>query len=399
MKIFKNPFSKKSATADDLERVVREAIGSLGGISASGVQVGDTIALRVAAVYACIKVLAESVAQLPLHVYVQDGESKKRAVDHPLYDVLANRPNSWQTSFEFRELMMVYLCLRGNAYAWINRVNGEIRELVPIHPDNVSISQNDDFSLEYTVNFKNKTEVYSQEDMFHIRGMTLNGVLGLSPISYARESIGLAVATEAHGSRLFKNGARPGGILSHPAKLSPEAATRLKASWQNATGGENQHGTAILEEGMKWNPMGLSNEDSQFLETRKFQVEEIARIFRVPLHMIQSTEKSTSWGSGIESLTLGFVKFSLLPWLKRWEQAISRDLFTKVERKKYYAEYLVEGMERASVETRYKSYGMAIQNGIMNPNEARRRENMDPRAGGDDFWKPSNMMGDKDEQE
>jgi HK97 family phage portal protein len=195
---------------------------------------------------------------------------------------------------------------------------------------------------------------------------------------------------------LFANGAKPGGVLSHPGKLSDEAAKRLKASWSTAFSGENQHKTAVLEEGMEWKALGLTNEDSQFLETRRFQTEEIARIFRVPLHMIQSTEKSTSWGSGIESLTLGFVKFTLLPWLRRWEQAISRDLLSVADRKRHYAEFLIEGMERAAVETRYNAYSTAIQNGIMSPNEARRKENMDPRPGGDEFWKPSNMMGDKD---
>jgi HK97 family phage portal protein len=227
--------------------------------------------------------------------------------------------------------------------------------------------------------------------MLHIRYRTLDGYRGISPISYAREPIGLALATEKHGARLFKNGARPGGILEHPNKMSEDAAKRFKESWQAAFTGDNVHKTALLEDGMKFNPLTMTSEDAQYLETRRFQTAEIARIFRVPLHMIQETEKATSWGSGIESMSTGFVRDTLTPWLTRWEQALMRDLLTEDEKRSMYIKHVVAGMVRGDMKTRFASYNVAIMSGIMSPNEARALEEMDKREGGDEYLSPMNM--------
>lgn len=389
--------SVRTGTPDELLQVLRAAAGW--GQAASGESVTPESAMRCAAVFACVGVLSESVAQLPLKLYRSRADGGKDVVnDHPLHRILHRQPNQWMSAFEFREMLMAHLCLRGNGYAFINRVSGGrgrpvVKELLPIQPDCVTVEQNADWNLVYRVNFGRGTgeEIIPAGNMLHIRFRSLNGFTGISPIAYARESIGLAIATEKHGARLFKNNARPGGVLEHPAKMSEEAAKRFISQWQAAFTGENAHRTALLEEGMKFHALTMSSEDAQYLETRRFQTEDIARIFRVPLHMIQETSKSTSWGSGIEHMTIGFVRFTLLPWLVRWEQSIWRDLLTEEEKASMFAEHLVEGMERGDIKSRYEAYKTAIANGIMSPNEARTRENMNPREGGDNYLTPLNM--------
>lgn len=266
-------------------------------------------------------------------------------------------------------------------------------EILPIPSDAVTCERNNDWSLKYTVDFGTGQglQAVPESNMLHVRFRSLDGYRGISPIAYAREAIGLALATEKHGARLFRNGARPGGVLEHPAKMSPEAAARFKEQWQAAFSGENAHKTALLEEGMKFNALSMTSEDAQYLETRKFQTADIARIFRVPLHMIQETEKSTSWGSGIEQMTIGFTRFTLLPWLVRWEQAISRCMIGRDERDTVTPRHSVEGMERGDFKSRFAGYQIAIASGILSPNEVRALENMNPREGGDEYMSPLNM--------
>lgn len=386
--------SEGTRTAVTPQEIGMMLAGLFGSESSSGEHITPETAMRCAAVFSCVGVLSESVAQLPLKIYRENKDGGKDvAKDHPLYALLNRQPNPWMTAFEWREMGEAWLCLRGNHYAFINRVRGEVREILPLPTDAVTVERNADWSLTYKVNFGNGRglETVPAANMLHIRYRTLDGYRGISPISYAREPIGLALATEKHGARLFKNGARPSGILQHPNKMSDDAAARFKKSWQEAFTGENVHKTALLEENMTFNPLTMTSEDAQYLETRRFQTAEIARIYRVPLHMIQETEKATSWGSGIESMSTGFVRDTLTPWLTRWEQALMRDLLTDEEKKDMYIKHVVAGMVRGDMKTRFASYNVAIMSGIMSPNEARALEEMDKRDGGDEYLSPMNM--------
>jgi HK97 family phage portal protein len=268
-----------------------------GGQSASGVIVSPQTAMQAAAVYSCVQVLSQSVGMLPLNLFTEDDKGERKiAKDHPLFELLHHQPNDWQTSVEFFEMMVASLCLRGNAYAYINRArSGRVVELLPIHPDSVRTEMSSDFQLTYYIALSGGGEErHDPGEIFHVRGLTLNGWLGISPIAYARESIGLALATEKFGGQLFRNGAKMGGVLEHPGKVGEEAYKRLKNSFDEAHSGENAHKTALLEEGMKFTKISMNADDSQFLETRKYQRSEIAAIFRVPPHMIGDLEHARS---------------------------------------------------------------------------------------------------------
>ena len=396
-------FRKKEAPPRGILDLVRLTL--YGGAEAeSGEYVSPETALRCSAVYSCVGILAESIAQLPLKLYRRTAGGKEEVEEYPLRRILGWKPNEWQTSFEFREMAMQHLCLRGNFYAYkVTDSRDEVRELLPLHPDQVTVEQRPDWSLAYRITFNDgRQETVDKSRIFHVRYRTLDGVRGISPILYHRDTVGLALTTLKHGSRVFRNGALPTGILQHPGKLSKESLERLRESWEASYGGANSGKTAILEEGMTFTGLTMSNEDMQYLETRAFQVEDIARIYRVPLHMIQSVEKSTSWGSGIENMSLGFVQFTLLPWIRRLESAIWRDLIPDREKESVFPEFLVDGLLRGDIKSRYTAYQLAIQSGIMSPNEVRAKENLNPRPGGDDYMSPLNMRltgPDGDEKE
>jgi HK97 family phage portal protein len=358
---------------------------------ASGVTVTPETAMRCMAVYACVRVLAESMAQLPLAVYRRkpDGGADE-APDHPLYALLHDAPNEWQTSFEWREMSVGHICLRGNAYAFVSRDGDRVLELLPLHPDRVTVEQKNDWSLRYLVRQgSGEAKEFTSRDVLHLRGFTSNGIVGVTPISHAREAIGLALAAENHGAQLFGNGATPGGVLIHQGKLSEEAAKRLKASWQAAHGGANRHGTAVLEEGLKWEQLGITNVDAQFLETRKFQRGEIASLFRVPPHLIGDLERATF--SNIEQQSLEFVIHTLMPWVKRWEQRLSRQLLSERDRKTHFLRFKVDGLLRGDIAGRYDAYAVAITNGWMNRNEVRALEGLNRQDGLDEFLSPLNL--------
>lgn len=378
--------ARKGITSAELAEMLR-----CGGIeSTSGQMVTTTRAMRVATVYACVRILAESIAQLPCKVYKcgPDG-SHDVLTEGPLFNLM-HFPNTWQNGFEFREYLMTCLCLRGNFYALKVKVRGDVVELLPLRPEAVSVERRN-WELLYTYTDANgRTGTVGSDKMLHVRGLSLDGIMGVSPIRYGRDAIGLAMATERHGARMFKNGARPGGVLKHPAKLSDEALEHLKLSWEAAHGGENTGGTAILEEGMSYDNISMTNEDAQYLDTRQFQRTEICALFRVPPHMIGDLTKSSF--SNIEQQALEFVKYSVLPWCKRIETAFWHGLLSEEQRRQgYRVEFLVDGLERADIKTRYESYSIAIQNGIMSPNECRRLENRNPREGGDVYLQPLNM--------
>jgi HK97 family phage portal protein len=357
-----------------------------GSASTAGVRVSEEAAAACSAVFSCVRVASEDIAKLPLILYrrLSDG-GKERATDHSLYRILHDRPNSWQTSFEFRQLMQVHLEFWGNAYAFINRVRGEVRELIPLHPDRVTVKQRGDWELEYDVR---GDRVRSASEILHIPGLSMDSPEGVALRKIAREAIGLAIATERHGARLFANGAKASGALKHPGSLSDEAAKRLKDSVEQAISGENVHRILLLEEGMDWTQLTMTSEHAQFLETRKFQVSEIARYFRMPPHKIADLERATF--SNIEHQALEYVTDSLMPRQVRWEQRIGLQLLDEREREEYFAEFLVDALLRGDTKTRYEAHQIALLNGIKSRNEVRTQENLNPVPGGDEYRVPLN---------
>jgi HK97 family phage portal protein len=394
---------QKSANPDwgTLERYMAWAFG--GGASASGIVVNPQTAMQSAAVYSAVKVLAESIGMLPVNVYRKDAGNVRTLMDgHPLHSLLHDQPNDWQTSVEFFEMLVVSLCLRGNAYAWINRArSGRVVELLPLHPDMVRTNMTTGFSLDYQITMPDGTfKNLGPGELLHVRGLTLNGWQGISPIAYARESIGLALATEKFGGQLFRNGAKMGGVLEHPGNLTKDSYDRLKNSFDSAFSGDNAHKTAVLEEGMKFSKITMTADDSQFLDTRKFQRSEIAAIFRVPPHMIGDLEKATF--SNIEQQSLEFVNYSLMPWLVRIEKAIKRDLMTKDEKAVLTTKFNVSGLLRGDAAGRSALYHNGILDGWMTRNEARLAESelgivLNPLDGLDTPLMPLNMTDGSDD--
>ena len=384
-----------------LERYLAWAFG--GGASASGIVVNPQSAMQSGAVYSCIQVLAQSIAMLPLNLDRKDKDgSRQVADDHPLHGLPHDQPNDSQTSVEFFEMMVASLALRGNAYAYVNRGrSGRVVELLPLHPDVVRANMTSGFRLEYQVTLPDGTfKTLGPGELLHVRGLTLNGWIGISPIAYARESIGLALATEKFGGQLFRNGAKMGGVLEHPGKIGEDSYKRLKDTFDAAYSGENAHKTAILEEGMKFSKIGMTSEDSQFLETRKYQRSEIAAIFRVPPHMIGDLERATF--SNIAQQSLEFVTYSLMPWLTRIEKAIKRDLLTEKERQQYTVKFNVNNLLRGDASARSTYYHNGILDGWLTRNEARKAESeigivLNPLDGLDVPLMPLNMTDGTDD--
>lgn len=371
-----------------------ELLALLGGgaPTAAGVSVTPESALRVPTVYAAVKVLSESVAQLPLVLYRRTADGgKERAGDHPLFEILHDQANDWTSAAEFRLFLQTQVLLHGNAYAFINRSGGRIVELIAIPSPAVAV-ETDATTLEpsYRVaRADGASEIYSRHDIFHLRTLGTDPNAGLSPVMQAREAIGLAAAMEQHGARLFGNGARPSGVFKYNKMLGPDAAARLKASIEHAhRGGENSGRTMLLEDGIDFQPLQFSSVDLQFLELRRHQIAEIARVFRVPLHMLQELERTTH--NNAESMGQQFLSLTVLPWLKLWEGAIRRALLTPEERAEYVVEFLADDLARADLAGRFDAYAKAVTNGLLSPNEIRASENRPPYAGGDQFRLPLN---------
>lgn len=379
------------------------------GQTGSGMDVTVKSALTVGAVFSCVKVLSESVASLPLITYRRlQANGKERARDHWLYPLLHDQPNRYQDSFSFWEMCMVNLCLRGNFYAQkLRNGAGGLAELYPLDPDRVKVDWQLDSRgreiLRYVYNPPvGKERTFLPKQIFHVRGLTQLGMVGLSPIDQAKESIGLAMAAEQYGARYFSNAVRPSGVLQHPAKLSPEAAKKLRESWEETyTGIEKAHRVVVLEEGMEWKSTGLTNEQAQFLESRKFQRSEIASWFRVPPHMIGDLEKATF--SNIEQQALDFVIHTLRPWLIRIEKAILTQLLEPEDRLDLYAEFLVDALLRGDLKTRMEAYEKARNMGLYSIDELRAKENENPLPNdwGVHHIEPLNMrvIGEEPEEE
>lgn len=373
------------------------------GGSSSGKNVNERTAMQMTAVYACVRILSEAIAGLPLHLYryAEDG-SKTKAIDHGLYSLLHDEPNPEMTSFVFRETLMTHLLLWGNAYAQIIRNGkGEVLALYPLMPNKMQVDRDDNGHLYYTYS-RSKEEANAKDnessvklspyDVLHIPGLGFDGLVGYSPIAMAKNAIGMAMACEEFGAKFFANGASPSGVLEHPGILKDPA--KVRDSWNAAYGGSaNSHKVAVLEEGMKYSPISISPNEAQFLETRKFQINEIARIFRVPPHMVGDLEKSSF--SNIEQQSLEFVKYTLDPWVIRWEQSLSRALFSPDEKHTYFFKFNVEGLLRGDYQSRMTGYATARQNGWMSANDIRELEDLDripADEGGDLYLVNGNML-------
>lgn len=371
------------------------------GGTTSGKAVTERSAMQMTAVYSCVRILAEAVAGLPLHLYkyTPDG-GKERAITHPLYRLLHDEPNPEMSSFVFRETLMTHLLLWGNAYAQIIRNGkGEVIALYPLMPNRMEVDRDKNGKLYYAYTtqqedaptMKGSTVYLDPSEVLHIPGLGFDGLVGYSPIAMAKNAIGMAIACEEYGAKFFANGAAPGGVLEHPGTIKDPA--RVRESWQSTFGGSgNANKIAVLEEGMKYTPIGISPEQAQFLETRKFQINEIARIFRVPPHMVGDLEKSSF--SNIEQQSLEFVKYTLDPWVIRWEQTLSRTLFSTEEKKEYFFKFNLEGLLRCDYASRMSGYATARQNGWMSANDIRELENLDripAEEGGDLYLINGNM--------
>jgi len=385
---------KDISTPHDLAEWIRQT--SMG--SASGVNVTPASAMRVAAVYASVRLISGAVANLPLHVKERvSSEIREDRAEHPLWKVLRRRPNAWQTPSQFRRQMQAHLLLRGNAYALIVRSRGNIAALLPLDPDRMAVKQSDDMTLIYEYQRRDGRHVHlAQSDVMHMVGLTLDGVNGVSAITYARETIGLSLAQEKHGAHTFKNSARPSVVLKHPGKLGKEGLENLRASLDEyRSGGESEGKALILEEGMDTQQLSMTAEDAQWIESRKFSRTDIAMFFGVPPHMIGDTEKSTSWGTGIEQQSIGFVTYTLEDHLTTWEETINRDLITDL---RIYARFNRKALVRGDIKTRQAFYVSMMQWGVYSPNEIRALEDENPRDGGDVYYDPPNTAGGQGEQ-
>ncbi len=372
------------------------------GGSSSGKSVTERSAMQMTAVYACVRILSEAIAGLPLHLYhYKDDGGKEKALKHPLYLLLHDEPNPEMSSFVFRETLMTHLLLWGNAFAQIIRNGkGEVVALYPLMPNKMTVSRDESGQLYYKYQKSQEelpkdnayTVVLHPSDVLHIPGLGFDGLVGYSPIAMAKNAIGLAIATEEYGAKFFANGATPGGLLEYPGTVKDP--DRVRESWNKGfSGSQNAGKVAILEEGMKYTPISIAPEQAQFLETRKFQINEIARIFRVPPHMVGDLEKSSF--SNIEQQSLEFVKYTLDPWVVRWEQSIQRALLKPEEKEQYFVKFNLEGLLRGDYQSRMNGYAIGRQNGWMSANDIRELENLDripAEEGGDLYLINGNML-------
>ncbi len=388
----------------ELEKLIFSTFG--GGTTSSGVSVNSDSAMRQMTVYACVKILSQSIAQLPLHLIAQNGEIKKKAVDHPLYRRLHDQPNRWMTAPEFWLMTVAHVSLLGDFLAFKSQLGGgQIQELLPIHPSRVhEIKQNEDWSLTYKIGQADRGEGmrkeglgrayrdYSQNEIFHIRGLSTNGYSGLNPIAYARESIGLGLASEKFLSRFFGNGMHPGAVVKHPLTLNAPAHASLRTALKEKYAGIGKtHDLMLIDEGMDITFPPIKLVDAQFLELGKFTQSQIAGLFRVPLMLLQAGDNPTTFASA-EQFMLAFVTHALTPIIVSIEQAIKRDLLTEEEKQKYYPKFSMAGLLRGDMKSRFEAYATAIDKEIMNPNEVRDLEDMNPYPGGEEYRTRTSSM-------
>ncbi|MCE2597209.1 phage portal protein [Motilimonas cestriensis] len=383
-------FSRKSSPPINTPEQLAQALG-IDYATISGRSVSDIKAMQLTTVFACVRVLSESVGMLPCHLYKESAKQKNKAKEHWLYRLINTAPNDYMTAQEFWELLIVSLCLRGNFYAYKNKIGDKVTELLPIDPGCVEAKLNASWEPVYKVTFADGSQdVLSQDEIWHVRIFTKDGLKGLSPIAYAKEAIGLALATEEHGSRLFTNGAVTTGVLSTEQVLSDAAFKRLQDDFKSRHQGlANSHKPLILEMGLDWKSISLSAEDSQFLESRKFQRDEICAIFRVPPHLVANLDKASF--NNIEHLGLSFINYSLVPYLTRIENRIKVGLLPKSQQADTFAKFNVGALLRGDMKSRFEAYATAINWGMYSPNDCLRLEDQNPRPGGDVYLTPLNM--------
>lgn len=380
---------KTSSLAIDTSEKLAQALGS-GYETNSGQRVTTSSAMQQLVVFNCVRVLAESVGMLPCKLLKQTNRNRFPATSHRLFPVLTMAPNGFMTAQEFWELLIVCLCLRGNFFAYKVMALGNVVELLPINPDLVTPKLKDDWTVEYTVNFKSGTKVLTQDEIWHVRLFTLDGLNGLNPIAYARQALGLGQAMDAHAAKLFTNGAVASGVLSTKEKLTDEAFARLKTQFNGEhMGVANAYKPMILEMGLDWKPISLSAQDTQFIESKKLTEAQICGLFRVPPHLVASMEKMTL--NNIEHMGMSFVNYSLVPLITRIENRISVGLLSDKDRLTHYAKFNAGALMRGDLKGRYESYGRGIQWGILSPNDCRDLEDYNPREGGDIYLTPMNM--------
>ena len=382
----KSLFGFGQARDKPVDKAADAGYSFLFGRTTSGKPVNERTAMQTTAVYACVRILAEAVASLPLHVYeYQDDGGKKLVYDHPLYYLLHDEPNPEMTSFVFRETLMSHLLIWGNAYAQIIRDGaGRVLGLYPLLPDKMEVQRDDKGNIYYVYSrnsdenpmFKEYGNIkLKAEDVLHIPGLGFDGLVGYSPIAMAKNAVGMTLACEEYGASFFANGANPGGVLEHPGVLKDPS--KVRESWNSVYRGvSNAHKIAVLEEGMKYQQIGIPPEEAQFLETRKFQINEIARLYRIPPHMVGDLDKSSF--SNIEQQSLEFVKYTLDPWVIRWEQSLQRSLLLPGEKGKYFIKLNVDGLLRGDYQSRMNGYAVGRQNGWFSANDIREMENMNP---------------------
>lgn len=382
----KSLFGFGQARDKPVDKAADAGYSFLFGRTTSGKPVNERTAMQTTAVYACVRILAEAVASLPLHVYeYQDDGGKKLVHDHPLYYLLHDEPNPEMTSFVFRETLMSHLLIWGNAYAQIIRDGaGRVLGLYPLLPDKMDVQRDDRGNIYYVYSrnsdenpmFKEYGDIrLKAEEVLHIPGLGFDGLIGYSPIAMAKNAVGMTLACEEYGASFFANGANPGGVLEHPGVLKDPS--KVRESWNSVYRGvNNAHKIAVLEEGMKYQQIGIPPEEAQFLETRKFQINEIARLYRIPPHMIGDLDKSSF--SNIEQQSLEFVKYTLDPWVIRWEQSLQRSLLLPGEKGKYFIKLNVDGLLRGDYQSRMNGYAVGRQNGWFSANDIREMENMNP---------------------
>ncbi len=361
----------------------------------SGVNVSESTALQYSAVWACVRVISETIASLPLFVYQRlPGGGKDKSSNHALYRLLHLKPNPEMTAFQYREVAMAHVLLWGNHYGQITRsLAGPINAIWPLDPFRVTPKRNQLGKLEYHYQPQiGEKRIFRADEILHIPGLGFNGIIGYSVISKARDSIGLGMGLEEFQNRFLVNDGSPGGVLEHPGKLGDVAHKNLKTSWTETHGGlANRGKPAILEEGMKWHEVGMPLKDAQFIESRKFQVIEICRWFNIAPYKIQDFERSTF--SNVEQASIDYVIHTIRPWLVRVEQAYQVKLFSEMEQETFFAEHLIDGLLRGDIQSRYGAYAVGRNWGWLNADEIRERENMNPLPDGKGkiYLQPLNM--------
>lgn len=376
-----------------VEKTARPVRASVRERSYSEETITPELSLTVSAVLAAFTILSEDLSSLPLILYQRRGRYKIRAYDSLYYRLMHDQPNPEHSSMVFRELMVGHLLGWGNFYGQpiVDR-SGDVQEIWPLRPDRMTVERKEGMRIYTYQTTSGQPRIFIDDEILHIPAFGFDGLIGYSRIALARNAIGLAISTEKFGSKFFSNGANSGVIYKHPGELSDKAYEHLQSSLKERSGVENSNKPVILEEGMSLEKLGIPPDDAQFLETRKFQVSEIARIFRVPPHMIGDVEKTTSWGTGIDSQEQGYVNHTLRPWAIRIEEYLNMRVLLKQDRPSFFYEHLMDALLRGDVATRYEAYVKAINNGIMSPNEVRSRENMNPYKQGDTYWRPANMV-------